>query len=332
MSSLSLWLRLLMLLVFLGTNWGAAASQTSAPVARPLEPASSKPVAVPTFGWWAEPQCADDGSMYFHADTEVFNDSVILKLSPDASTYALYELDDQSSKDRSFAEFTVTPSGQVWLLTERRDGALGVFAFDSHGKAGNEVHIEGVEQLRPTAFAAFENGALLIGGYHTSNAPKAVQGKPFFALFEPSGKLRKNLVSPLPDVDPAEIGMKLREGGATLGQDGNLYVLGPKEVLVLSESGSIVRRIAFTKPDKAATARRIVVSQNAMALWLAAPGSEDGAIFQYLVLDRQNGDTIGLYVPHELGRQAICFSREDGFTFLRRNENEKMKLEFAPLR
>ena len=41
-------------------------------------------------------------------------------------------------------------------------------------------------------------------------------------------------------------------------------------------------------------------------------------VASYLILDYETGEPFALYTPdEELGNNALCFSRQEGFTFLR---------------
>ncbi len=178
--------------------------------------------------------------------------------------------------------------------------------------------MEAPEFFLPKSLLAFESGRMLVGGYYSRLASPKLQGKSFFGIFEPSGKLLAQLSESGADVDMATTASIPYQGAITLGPDGNAYILKSSEIVVLSESGTVVRRVAYKKPDAHAIANWIMVSDNLIAIWLFTRGKDDVAVASYLVLDYETGEPFALYAPaEELGNNALCFSRQDGFTFLR---------------
>ncbi len=312
-------LRLAVAVLSIWLAWSASDPEAPPPpTPRLLQLSSSREIVVPPFAAWGERQCSASGNLFFHADTGLYNDSVIIELSSDGTKFALYELPADRAKGTAFGAFSVTPSGGLYLVVETRDVGTRVFHFSSDGKLSSEVRVEAPEFFLPKSLLAFESGRMLVGGYYSRLASPKLQGKSFFGIFEPSGKLLAQLSESGADVDMATTASIPSQGAITLGPDGNAYILKSSEIVVLSESGTVVRRVAYKKPDAHAIANWIMVSDNLIAIWLFTRGKDDVAVASYLVLDYETGEPFALYAPaEELGNNALCFSRQDGFTFLR---------------
>jgi hypothetical protein len=134
-------------------------------------------------------------------------------------------------------------------------------------------------------------------------------------------------------VDLKTVSQRISEGGATVGPDGNIYLLQTNQVVVMSESGKIIRRIRYQKPG-GSSATKIAVSQNLVSIWLLKEGEKKSVTADYLVLDLFIGKPFGYYVAgQELGSAAIAvsFTSREGFTFFD-TQNGHVDFISAPLR
>jgi hypothetical protein len=123
----------------------------------------------------------------------------------------------------------------------------------------------------------------------------------------------------------------LPEGGATIGKDGNVYLVAADKVLVVSPSGQIQRKIPFTRPDPSFSVSSVRYSDGLLAISFAKPGKPE-IVFQYLVVNALDGTPVGLYKPtDETGNNSVCFSRHDGFLFFKVKDG-RISLISAPLR
>lgn len=100
----------------------------------------------------------------------------------------------------------------------------------------------------------------MVAGYFESSADEALRGEPYVGLFDHSGRLVSRLNEAFDTVDTATIRSTIHAGCATFGDDGYMYLLHDRSVLVITETGAVVRRIKFDKPDKDAIATKIAVS------------------------------------------------------------------------
>jgi hypothetical protein len=298
-----------------------------------LRESSSAPSQVPMFSAMGSSQCDSDGNLYFNTSLDP-RDSGLLKIAHDGAKFRLYKLPANDADTKYvFGQFNVTPSGDLGVLAYGNDHAIYIFRFDSDLGSTSKTRLELPDHVRVNSFAAFESGTLLVTGYFNRAAEPQVQGKIYTAIFEASGKLRAVVKGHFADFDFASIGKKLPEGGAAIGEDGFLYLLRPNEVVVISESGTIVRRMPFNKPSPELIASRIDVSGGLIDIELLKNqglGKELKA--QFLVLNASTGKRVGLYQPEPaLGNNFTCFTRSEGFTFTIIRD-DKFTILTAPLR
>jgi hypothetical protein len=300
---------------------------------RTLQAGSSQLLEVPSFSFFGGAQSDKDGNLFFHVNAGSYRRPVILKLNRFNGDPTIYSLADEDQKTTIFSGFSVTPAGQVSLLGQTTDGKTQAIRFSSKGTVLERTVLDLPEHISIENFAAFPTGTVLVSAFYLPEAPEGLRGKSFMALFDESGRVKKKFSGELGDVDLATVFQHLREGGATVGADGNLYLLQPDRIVVISESGAVVKRLKFRKPE-GFVATKIVVSQNLISIWLLREGAKQQVSSEYLVLDLLTGKRVGLYTPDkELGSSAIAvsFSNQEGFTFFD-VENGHVKLTSAPLR
>jgi len=117
-----------------------------------------------------------------------------------------------------------------------------------------------------------------------------------------------------------------------VGPDGNAYMLLPDRVLVISQSGTVLRTLPFEKYDRDVRAVNLFVSGGLVTVlfYKQVKQSLDATL---LVMDGNNGERFGYYAPSaDLGNNPICFNRSDGFIFMGMNRDGRVKLKTAVLR
>lgn len=318
----------LMMMLFLSTL-----GDNSDMPSRVLVSSSSKLLEVPSFGYYGHAQCDRDGNLFFHSDANVFDDAIILKLSASSWEPTLFKATVES-KRLYYSGFSVSPSGQLWILgnTGHLDGDQYVFAFDSDGKMTTKTKLDVPSDLEVEDFAVSDRGVALISGFFGANAPPDLHGQMFVGLFQPSGKLLRRLNGGLGTVDLVNVHKSLHAGAAIFGEDGHLYLLHDRTILVISESGTLVRRIKFDKPNRDAVPTKIAVSGGWIAIWLTEHNKQFQIKEKLLVLDSQTEEPYALYSPpSEVNGNAMCFNRKDGFEFYGVQEG-RVKLTTAALR
>jgi hypothetical protein len=299
---------------------------------KPLKASASKKLEVPSYGTFGQAQCDDNSSMYDHLATGSYRTTVILRTSFSGTESTLYELPDEFAQSTAFTDFSVTPDGSVTALVENEQGHSVRFDFDGDGKVTSHSELELTEQVKGDNIAVFPNGTLLFSGHYRSTAPPNLKGKRYLGIFQASGKLLRRLGPPgVSDIKLDQAPSHIPEGGATIGRDGNVYLLTPDEVLVISASGAIQKRISFTKPAPEFSAVALQYSEGLIAISFVKQGKTE-AIFQYLVMNASNGEPLGLYEPtEETGNNNVCFSRREGFVFVI-VRNDRLNMVTAPLR
>lgn len=177
--------------------------------------------------------------------------------------------------------------------------------------------------------AVFDDGTMLLQGFIRLKAGED-QARDYVALFDATGKLRKELTN-FPDVNMALRKTTLQDSGFTTSEDGSAYLLGADAITVVSESGENVRSVPYQKPDPSLVARGLRVSDGLIVIRvLQVKGVE--ITQRYLIVRADSGETVGYYaIPEEMHDVGMCFSRNEGFTFLTR-ENKALALVNARLR
>jgi hypothetical protein len=261
------------------------------------------------------------------------NDSLVMRLDIKSETPTVYEQPTEfTRKQVALIDFSVTPTGRVWYLDEMKEGGHTAVGFDSDGKAMTQTRLDTPANLLVTSFAVSDDGSILVGGFFMEEAPSGLRGKSYLAFFGRSGALAKDVGRDLPNQD-----LKAFSKGAfvkkpvRVGIDGNFYVLDDNVVLVMSESGEIVRRIKFQSPG--GHAYNIMLSADLLSIEYLLPVGDTRMLTpEFLVLESDTGAPYGRYrASEELGGICLCFSRQDGYLFSR-TDNGKVKLITAPLR
>ena len=221
----------------------------------------------------------------------------------------------------------------MWQIGITKKGQQVLVAFTGDGENSSRVKPDVADNLFIQDFAVSDRGTALVAGYFDSTAPPELQGKSYAALFDHSGHLVKRFNEPFEQVDAGEEGLKLHSGNAVFGEDGYFYLLHDQSVQVLSESGSVVHRIKFDKPDKDAIPSGIRVSGGMAAIWLTYVDKKGNTTRQILILDLQTQEPFALYTPApELKESSpVCFSRKDGVEFFGM-ESGRVRLTQAILR
>lgn len=291
---------------------------------RTLRLASSIPWTVPPFQSSGQTQCDGDGNLYFDVSGTPSSRTVVMKVARDGSKYELYSLPAPPSGVRmGFLGFSVTRSGSVRILglsrvgseKDAHDWATHILSYNLDAVAPSDTRLQAPEYLQAKSFAAFESGAVLVSGAFNRKAPLELQGKPYTAVFDPSGKLAAEIRAD--SATAPALSQRLPEGGTVSGEDGFVYLLRSDSVWVISETGSVVRRLPFRKLTADPLATGIFVSKGLAVVVLNTHVDKGKPLkAQYLVLNASTGEMLGRYEPEPaLGNNVVCFSRDDGLTF-----------------
>lgn len=300
-----------------------------------LQAGSSRTLGVPDIAASGN-KCDGNGHVFYRLTPPNFslNDSIVMRLDLKTETPTLYEQPTEYSGKVALIDYALTPSGRVWYLDEMKDGGHTALGFDSDGKATTHTHLDTPASLLVTRFAVSDDGSILIGGFFLKDAPSELRGKSYLAFFGRSGALAKDAGRDLPnqDLEAYTKGADIKEP-VKPGIDGNFYLLNSDAVLVMSESGEIIRRIKFQNPVGKGYVYDMTLSADLLSVeYLISDKDTQRLRPRFLVLEIATGAVYGLYRPsEELGNICLCFSRRDGYLFSR-IDNGRIKLLTAPLR
>lgn len=299
----------------------AAKQLTVAPIhqAHTLQVTSTRVLTTRAFGFTGPLLSDDNGNLYFAEDSGVFK----LSQLKESSSKMIQTPPDKSGADDSgldaLIDYAVTPSGTLFMLAQDAKQQLHIFSFDSDGNEKHDTKLEIPENVLIVDFAVFDNETILVTGFYSRNAPEALRGKSYAAIFDQSGQWLKDMTRRISvDAVSSDSDGPLTYVYMRPGKDGNLYLLKPSAVLVISPGGEIVRRIKFVKPDPSLEAIGLNIADGVVLIELGdkpAPGTHRNP--KYLVLDTATGKKYGFYAqPSEVKGRLASFSREEGFLFV----------------
>jgi hypothetical protein len=313
---------------------GGPPEQSASPqlAPRPLRASTIKKLEAPAFGVFGQTQCDDSLAMYDHLASGSYNQTTILRTGLSGTESTVYKLPAEFADATAFTDFFATSDGKVIVLVEDQQGHSVRFDFDSDGNVSSHAQLEMSEQVAGDKIAVFLNGMMLFSGHYRRTASPDLAGKRYLALFQPSGKLLRQLnTGDMGSIDLNPPAHRIAEGAVTVGKDGFAYFLIPDRVYVISSSGQIERKIPFEKPASEFSAVHLQYSEGLLVISFVKAGKPE-AVFQYLVVNALTGEPVGLYEPsEETGNNNVCFSRRDGFLFLT-IKNDRVNLITAPLR
>lgn len=330
-----------MLTIFLQITLGLGivrGTQASFPETTTLRAFTSRTLQVPSFFHVGPVQCDTDGNLFFKVVNDVDatdKGSYVLELTPATEKPTVYQLPADLSSKSAFFDFYVSPSGELWGMVETLpSGEVYVVKFDEDGKPITRTKLDTPPNLEPEQYAVSDFGTMFISGFFSSVAPTALRGKSYAALFDKSG----NLLTKLDRLSGSNGRLKeisagtLPDEALTVDQYGNFWFDHSGEIAVISPSGELLRHFSFSKPSSRATVASIKLSANLLSISFFEPtGDGKHLAAQFLVLDQGTGEPFAAYVPSpELGNSAVCFSQNEGYTFMK-SENHKVKLLVAPL-
>ncbi len=325
--------RALLLLGFAPLLWAQTATKQAPVQTKLLVPSATHNLGVLSFTFSSNPGCDKDGNMYFHVGE--FSNVGILRMTADGSESKNLTASDQSSQtaNASFSDFSVTPGGTVYVLAGA-DGKMKVLRYDENGAKGEPIPLDIPQSVIGTNIVATDSGAMLVFGFYDDSAPATLKGKGYTALLDASGRVRQEIQMSVPGLDISKLAAgQAFAPGMALGDDGNFYVPGSNQILVISPAGELIQRIPFENPDPKGVPSRIFAAGGMLVIVFSR--EDDHLVHEsYLVLLAGSGDVVGYYQRSaELrGMGAMCFSPKSGITFLRAGENKHLELLTAQFR
>lgn len=233
---------------------------------RQLHSDSSARLSVPGFASFGWGQCDGDGNLYFRVGQEL-NKTAILRLAPDGKDQSLYTLTSEYADDTAYLQFRVSREGDVQVLAQHRDGSFLVFSFQRDSTTPvSHVRLDTPHHVALSKFAVLPDGVIVAEGRYDSEAPPEVRGTSYFAEFDPSGKLRKQLSSEISQAEVAEEKRKF-EASPNVDESGRLYLVDGDKIKVLSEAGKVERTLLITKPSPDYVISRIQPQEGRVGIW-----------------------------------------------------------------
>ena len=299
-----------------------------------LLPSVQRPVQAPIFQY-IETLCDKERNLYFHLDTGDYMSADTFRLSSDGQSGRTFKLtgDYADHHDFMFANFSVTPGGDLYVLTWHPPDRYYLFNFDSNGSMKSPTALDIPQHLTNDKFLVFEGGASLFSGFYGEKAPKNLQGKSYVALLNPAGDIRKELNTSVDNslANVSQIG-EMHDGGTATSEDGNLYILTAKNIAIFSQNGDLLKRIAYEKPDSKSVATTLYASGGLSVVGLINLKEMKITRKDFLTFDVLTGKLTGWYqTSPEVGEFDVCFSRNEGFTFIRQEKGRDIVIT-APLR
>jgi len=296
---------------------------------RILQPTSKRLIDAPPEFAFTNSECDEAGTLYLHTGTQGSYRDPILRLST-TGNFKQYKLTGEDVNVGQQGAMSVSPDGTLWLLLSGAESAV-LLRFNSDGEVTSRSKVDQFARFVVEEFVAFDNDVFFIAGF-----PRPTEAEPkmsrYTAMVNSSGQQVSAPKLDLPKFDMQS--KKIPEGGAAAGSDGNLYLLRPEEVVVVSQAGDVLRHLRFRKPNPDFFTVNINVSGGLAAIWFIKPVEQHRITTELLVVDAASGEEAGRYsVGPELEHtRPLCFSRQDGFTFLAGIQDGKMKLITAALR
>jgi len=340
------WLPGILLALVLGAGLGPSL-RAQAPPASPdiprmvLQPLDARQVSW-DFDFDAPVLCDAEGNMYLRPTLPARIDkNPVWKFSPEGRKlveFAPPTDTDDAGKEFRMGEFTISPLGDFYALTY--DGnSYHLTAWDyflvsyaSDGEASSKIHLNLPADFWVDRFAVFTSGEILVTGHYSSRAAEALRGRLRVLILQSDGTLVREVKLTgeaaakyeewRASKSPPAQGPILMEG-ATMGEDGNAYLLRGTEVLVLSSQGKLLRTIPVSPPEPGFIAMEIQVSQGVLSVVFNKVGH--GRIkVMFRTFDASTGVLQAEYVPGpELSNvPPLCFNGAEGYTFLGKKDGK----------
>jgi hypothetical protein len=282
------------------------------------------------FGYYGWPQCDGDGNMYFRTDlVPNFEKNRILKVSPKAERLAEFSLPNEfkdflggpfaAGLDGNF--FQVAYDGEQFLVLE--------FSADGRFSGKTKLNISSPEHFLPENLAVFPTGEILLAGFYSSSAPKAVRNLSRVGIYHPDGRLLTRVSTKMPDGSNELPRDWMAASGdyIAMGVDGSAYFLRSSRILVVSPSGEIVRTIKVASPSGGYAASKIEISGSITSLVFQKVEKSRRVSLLFRTYDLTTGELLREYVPDPtLGNSVLCFSANEGYTFFG-NEHGRLQIK-----
>jgi hypothetical protein len=275
---------------------------------------------VPMFGSPGNARCDSSGNYMFDAGSLMGNHGPYLKISSDGQRHFLFRLPQEVSGAYGIDLWTITPNGVLYVLHDDFQKNQLV-RFKDDGTVENISSLALPPHVSINKIAVTENGISYVIGYKVTQKDQVTKPEPgFAAIYNADGKLIRDLSAETADYDLPGTMTRILDGDLIAGDDGRFYVLGDKEVRVVTQSGEVSAAWKVTKPQQDGMALRIdeskgTVSVAVYALRKGKQGWADTLRPTAFLYNSQTGDLRGTFTfDADLTGTILCYNAHDGYT------------------
>jgi hypothetical protein len=304
----------------------ACAEPGNTPPVLQLRPTGTRDLGITGFQFAGNAQCDSHGNLFFHSGLQQ-NDSLVLRLGHDG-TPTLFKLPGKDAETTYFVAFRVNSEGKVHILARGEKEETYVYTFADDATSPTKTRVDTPDHLAVENFAVLRNGHILLQGYFDQNAAAKDRGRSYVGEFSASGTLiRKKMDQASADAVKYALD-RVADAAAAEADNGYIYLLDPERVVVLSQSGEIVKRFQLHPPDTDFRPYNLYLDGRRLVVAFYKTNSQGPLVSRFAVLDATTGEQLRMYEPApELGNNLVCFA-DNTFTFYR-VQHRRVNLAFA---
>jgi hypothetical protein len=324
--------------LLLGLLPSSFAQLPSAPVPLELD-GEARPVQLPAYADFKDPQCDSDGSVYLRHESDDDNSWIMAKIASDGSAQQTQLADVPGFGDRHTFTLAVADGGAVheivraWKQNGPATPLVYYLQFDSDGSFRSSQVFE--KELVASQLLPLPSGDFFAGGVLIKKVPGStdVEEVPIAGVFDSDTHLRSKLggtqaskvvkiAKKNTDSNSDSDEDALAQGGIVrLGDDGNIYVLFTErhaKVRVYRQSGEFLYQLNLQQPFEEGLMTGLWISGGRMLVTYEGEADDPKDSFTYILYDARTGELIRAYRPQFSGTVA-CFENGQSTTILLKN-------------
>ncbi len=273
---------------------------------------------IPHFGFSGNPVCDSSGNTFYNLGAPLDKRGMFLGISADGRKHALYEV-PQEVGTRGNVIGAVTPSGTFYVLHQDFKN-YKLIRFKNDGSVDNITLLSIPAGVNVNRMAIADSEFLYVEGYKSlKDAPNEKPRPGFAAVLNIAGTFFCDLSDEELEYNHVESAKHPIEGDVTVAEDGRFYILHPKQVLILNQSGDKERVIEYQKPVPNSLALRIDVSKGLISIEFDVEHPSNGPFpditWRMILVNAQTGEQHGDYVlPPEDDGGIVCFNAKTGYS------------------
>jgi hypothetical protein len=220
-----------------------------------------------------------------------------------------------------FSTFAVAPKSGLVLeaLSSEKTGEVFVLRFSEDGEYLSASRLDLPKFFLVESLAAFDTGQMFVSGYISIGAPEEQRGRQTVAIFSEDGELVRRLSGYDPsDKNAGVVDMEsMTDRSVAMGEDGFLYYLRGKNVVVISSSGEVVRQFDVSRPEKDYAPVKVEFSEGVISISFMRELRNHQLAVLFRTYDATTGEILAEYTPgDDLTNTQLCYSRRGGYLFL----------------